>query len=220
MIFHFSEESKGNVQFIEVERKSIIPSPMPKTNSSTENEAPTVLCFLDYILNNLIIYKSISKHLKLNQGFGEIAEMLFQGVVHLKEFRVVFILAGRADLGQSPSVVAKSAETVLANMRWKNPRIMCLINALLHAPNDTDEQKLDIIEINRKLNKIADKDEHWLFYNPNPVLALGGIPDKRYFDRLGFLNRSGCMQLARAVTTQYRDAKMQQNFDALPAWKP
>lgn len=179
-----------------------------------------MLCILDHEFAQLKIFKSVTQILNSRQGLPEIAEMVLQDKLRVDNMRLVYFLAGRADAHLSSSAFTRSLEAILANFRWKNPRLMCLLCSVLITPNDTDDIKSGIADINRRLARIAEKDPHWLYCNINAAVSQKGVPNRKFFDKEGNLLRGGCISVAQAVTTTARIAKMQQEFDLLPPWHP
>lgn len=188
--------------------------------SPRRERVPTVLCILDFLLSNLTMHYSVSKVLHPGQGLEEIVELFKAGLLSLNNIRLVYILAGRADSHLSPGEFVRRLEVLLNYLHSVSPRVMVLLAGLIIEPTDSGDIAVNITEVNQRISRIADKNPHWLYCNPNTVLALGGVPQKRFFNKDGFVLKSGCMNIAKFVVAASRGARMQKNFDVLPPWSP
>lgn len=179
-------------------------------------KAATVLCVLDFVLGNLKIHYSRTKVLHPRQGLSDVMEVMREEGLLAESVRLIYFLAGRADLHLSASAFGRSLEKLLDDISSLNPRVMLVMGGLVMSPNDTDDCKSNLVEINSKIAKIAEKDPHWAYFNPNFVLSLGGQVQKRFFDRDGKLNNQGCIVVAKGLVSVSKLGRMHQNFGVLP----
>lgn len=191
---------------------------LTQRNSPQPQRPPTVLCILDHVLCNLTIHYSQTMVLRHDQGLRELTKLVRQDRFDLSRIRLVYLLAGRADAHLPPATFGRVLEDLLQAFQRKAPRIMILVCAVLMVVSDSDKDRLAIREINLKMAKIADKDPHWQFCNPNSVLALAGNPQKRFFSDTGLIQNNGCMTLAKVIVAASKNARMQKNFDLLRPW--
>lgn len=129
--------------------------------------------------------------------------------------KLIYLVVGRADAHLSPVVFARNYENLLVGLARMEPRIMCVIGGLILCPEDSEQAKLNMSEINLALARLADKDPHWLYLNPNNSLGLGGQPQKRFFDKNSKVVKAGCRALAQALVAASKSARMIQNFAVL-----
>lgn len=166
-------------------------------------------------MGNLKIHYSRTRVLHSRQGLDDIFEVVREENLLSPNIRVLYFMAGRADVHLSPSIFGRSLEQALRAIWNLNPRLMVVISGVIIAPNDADELKVAIMEINQKIGKIADRDPHLLFFNPNIGLSLGGGPQRRFFDKDSKVNNQGCSIVARGIVAASKNGRMHQNYSAL-----
>lgn len=130
--------------------------------------------------------------------------------------KLVYLLAGRPDISMSPVVFGRNIEKLLDGMARIAPRIMIVLGAVLMDPADSAQVRSNILEINAKLAKLAERDHHWLYFNANISISIAGIPQKRFFDKLGRVNKAGCRFIAQGLVASSKAGRMLQNFAVLP----
>lgn len=190
----------------------------PEADRPKARRQTSVLCILDHTFCNLMMHYSETIILHPGQSWSEILDLVNKGDINLNGIRLVYLLAGRADCHHAPSRVLKRVEELLRGLQSKSSRVMCLLGSVVLLPSDKLELQMNIKEINLHLAKLAEKDPHWLFCNFNSSLALGGIPQKRFFDKQGVVSTAGCRIVAKSVVAASKGARMQRNFDLLAPW--
>lgn len=164
------------------------------------------------------MHYSITRVLHPRQGLEELKDMIRGTELNLENTRLVYFLAGRAEVHLSPAEFAKSLEQVLRELQRRSPRIMILLGAIPMFPTDSPQVRANILELNLRMARLADRDPHWLFCNINNVLTMGGQPQKKFFDSEGKVSKAGCRLVAQNVVAASRSARMQRNFDVLDPW--
>lgn len=177
---------------------------------------PAVLCLFDHAIGNMVIHYSRTRILHPRQGLEDILEVLREEKLLDEDIKLIYLLAGRADSHLNPLAVGRSLEKLLDGISKINPRVMCVLGGVLMLPSDGEETRHNMAEINLRFAKTAVKDQHWLFFNPNLSVSLAGNPQRRFFDREGKLNKTGCRFVAQALVAASKAARMLQNFASLP----
>lgn len=129
---------------------------------------------------------------------------------------LVYLLVGRADSHLSPVTFSWAYEKLLQGLARLNPKLMCILGGVLIWPEDAAKIKQNAEEINIRLAWLADKDQHWLAFNPNISLGLGGVPRRRVFDKNGRVLKVGCRALLQAIVAASKSPCMLQNYGVLP----
>lgn len=192
------------------------------TTESIANTKPeqsnnhTVLCLFDHVLGNMIIHYSRIRVLHPRQGFDDIMEVTKEEQLLEDQTKLIYMLIGRADLHLSPGSIIHSVEKVLEGFSRINSRVLTVIGAMLILPSDSQLIRVKLNEVNKALARLAEKDHHWLFFDPNLAVSLVGEPQKRYFDREGKLNKPGCRIVAQSLVATAKAARMLQKYNALP----
>lgn len=176
----------------------------------------SVLCILDDILGNLIIHYSKTRVLHPRQGIDDILEVVREENLLDNGIKLVYLLAGRPDKSLPPVNFGHNVEKLLDGMAKIIPRIMVVLGAVIINPGDDWETKCNIVDLNSKLARIAEGDHHWLFFNANTSISVAGDPQKRFFDKLGRVNKAGCRFIAQGLVGSSKAARMLQNFSSLP----
>lgn len=171
---------------------------------------------LDYVLGNLIIHYSKTRILHPRQGFGDLFEVITEEHLLTNSTKLVYLLVGRAEVQSPPGSVIEALETLLENVSKEQPRVMTVLGAVLISPWDSITTRANIVEINQRMAKLAERDHHWLYFNSNHSVSLAGEPQKRFFDRDGKLNKPGCRFLAQGLVATSKAARMLQNYNDLP----
>lgn len=177
---------------------------------------PTVLCVLDHILGNLTIHYSRTRVLHPRQGIEDVLEVIKEEKLLNDGIKLVYLLAGRPDASVSPMTFSHNMEKLLDGMSKLVPRLMVVIGGVLMDPLDGRDIKTNITEINSKLAVLADSDHHWLYFNSNASISIGGESQKRFFDKMGKVNKAGCRFIAQGLVASSKAARMLQNFTYLP----
>lgn len=164
----------------------------------------------------MTIHYSRTRVLHPRQGFEDIIEVVREENLLDSGIKLIYLLAGRADVHLSPFEVSRGLDKLLDGLAKINPRIMCVLGAILKLPSDTSDTQRRIDDINAKLAKTALRNQHWLFFDPNLSISLAGIPQKRFFDKYGKVNRAGCRFVAQALVASSKGARMLQNYSSLP----
>lgn len=190
-----------------------------QTTEKPVSKSTTVLCMFDNILGNLIIHYSKIRVLHPQQGFEDILEVVREEKLLGEGIKLIYLLAGRADILHAPSGVTRNVEKLLHGLARIEPRIMVVIGAILIVPSDSKLIRESIHEINHSLARIAETDHHWVFFNPNISVSIAGEPQKRFFDREDKVNKAGCRFIAQGLVASSKAARMLQNFSYLPPKK-
>lgn len=180
------------------------------------NRRPSVLCIFDHILGNMIIHYSKTRILHPRQGIEDILEVIREENLLNDGIKLVYLLAGRPDMSVSAVEFGHRVEKLLDGMAKIAPRIMVVIGAVLIEPSDSWETKVNIAEINSKLARIAECDHHWLYFNTNVSISVGGDPQRKFFEKSGKINKTGCRFIAQGLVSSSKAARMLQNFASLP----
>lgn len=189
-----------------------------EANTPTQHQVqkPTVLCILDHILGNLIIHYSRTRVLHPRQGVEDVLEVIREENLLADGIKLVYLLAGRPDISLSPGTFGRNVEKLLDGMARIVPRIMIVIGAVLVDPSDGSQMLDNIREMNARLSRIAEGDHHWLYFNTNLSISVAGQPQKRFFDKLGKVNKNGCRFIAQGLVASSKAVRMLQNFTSLP----
>lgn len=194
-------------------KTEVTPSPTPM--QQRVDKSPSVLCLLDFLLGNLKIHYSKTRVLHPRQGIDDVLEVVREENLLFPNIRVVYFLVGRADVHLSSSCFGKALDQLLCALWSLNPRLMLILGGIVMTTNDTEEQKVAIGEKNQRLARMADKDPHLLFFNPNIGLSLAGAPQKRFFDKDSKINNQGCAIIARGLVAAAKNGRLHQNYSAL-----
>lgn len=188
-----------------------------KLNKSLDgNNTPTVLCLLDHVLGNMVIHYSRTRRIHPRQGFDDILEIVHEESLLDDHIKLIYLLVGRADAGSSPGSVVLSVEKLLEGFSRAQPRVLTVIGAVLVAPSDSINIRTNIGDINAQLARLADKDHHWLFFDPNVSISVAGEVQKRFFDKEGRVNKAGCRFVAQGLVATSKAAHMLQKYHILP----
>lgn len=150
------------------------------------------------------------------QGIDDILEVVDEESLLSDNIKLLYLLAGRSDSHLSPGVFGHNLEVLLEGLMKRKPRLMCVLGGLVISPFDGDNRIQSITEINGKIARVAEKDHHWLFFDPNSGVAPGCLPTKRFFDKDGLVNRAGCRIVAKGLVAASKGARMLQNYAVLP----
>lgn len=191
-------------------------SPVPQQNTPTNQRPASILCLLDHVYGNMIIHYARSRVLHPRQGLEDIFEVIKEENLIDSNIKLVYLLAGRADLHLSASAFLRGLEKLLYDIARMNPRLMVVIAGIVLAPDDPPQARTNLADINLKMARLADRDHHWLYFNPNNCLMLGGEPQRKLFDNKGQLVKAGCRVVAQALVGASKSARMLQNFGVLP----
>lgn len=142
-----------------------------------------MLCLFDHIIGNMVIHYSRMRFLHPRQGLEDILEVLREEKLLDEDIKLIYLLAGRADVHLDPLAVGCSLEKLLDGIAKMNPRVMCVIGGIMMLPTDNEKARVNLLQINQRLEKTAAKDQHWLYFNPNLTVSLAGDPQKRFFDK-------------------------------------
>lgn len=183
---------------------------------ANNNREPSVLCLLDHVLGNMLIHYSKTRVVHPRQGLDDILEIVKEENLILSSIKLIYLLVGRVDSLMSPGSVICSAEKVLKGFSRLQPRVMTLVGGIVILPQDSTEVRANITEINKELAKLIEKEHHWAFFNPNISVSIATVPERRYFDREGKLNKAGCRLVAQGLVATSKAARMLQGFSNLP----
>lgn len=184
--------------------------------ASNFGRKPTVLCILDHKLENLLIHYSRTRVLHPRQGIEDILEVIREESLLEGGIKLVYLLAGRPDISVSPMTFGHNVQKLLDGMAKVAPRIMVVIGGVLMDPTDSPGTKANIAEINSGLSLLAETDHHWLYFNTNASISVAGEPQKRFYDKVGKINKAGCRFIAQGLVANSKSAQMLQNFSYLP----
>lgn len=182
----------------------------------TSSKNPSILCLLDHALGNMIIHYSKTRVLHPGQGFDDILEVIRVDNLLLEGTKLVYLLAGHASILQVPGSVVNHLEKLLEGMYKLNPKIMCVLGAIVILPDDGPEIRTAVHDINFRIARLAEKDLHWSFFDTNQSVSLAGQPQKHFFDKEGKVNKAGCRFIAQGLVATSRAARMLQNYAILP----
>lgn len=188
----------------------------PVPRNASQDRSPSVLCLLDFVLGNMTIHYSRTRVLHPRQGLEDVMEVVREENLLSQNIKLVYCLVGRADVLLAPAAFARLFDKLLLALARINPRIMCVIGGIVACPGDSNEIRNNVVEINQSLARLAERDHHWLFFNPNICLSFGGEPQRKFFDGKAQLVRSGCRAVAQALVAASKSARMLQNFGVLP----
>lgn len=182
----------------------------------TKNKNPSVLCLLDFVLGNMIIHYSKMRVLHPRQGMEDILEVVREEKLLAGNIKLIYLLAGRADAHLGSGTVIQGMEKLLDGLIKINPKIMCVLGGIIMSPSDSPELMRNIGDINVRISKVASRDQHWQFFDPNLCIALAGVPQKRFYDKEEKINKAGCRFIAQALVAASKNARMLQNYGSLP----
>lgn len=185
-------------------------------NTPTSQRSPSILCLMDYVYGNMMIHYSKSRVLHCGQGLDDILEVVKEYALLDLTIKLIYLLAGRADALLEPSAFVRGLEKLLWEFARLNPRLMFVIGGVVVTLEDNPQARDNIAEINLRVARLAEKDHHWLYFNPNSCLMLGGEPQRKMCDGRGQLVKSGCRVVAQALVAASKSARMLQNFGVLP----
>lgn len=181
-----------------------------------ENKAATVLCLFDHALGNMIIHYARVRILHPRQGFDDVLEVVREEKLLSDVVKLVYLLVGRADLHLSPGTTVCSVEKVLEGFSRIQAKVLTVVGAVMMLPSDSRSVRNNLVELNQRLARLAEKDHHWLFFDPNVSVSLAGEPQRKFFDREGKLNKSGCRTVAQSLVATAKAARMLQKYSSLP----
>lgn len=185
-------------------------------NTPDASKNPAVLCLLDHMLGNMIIHYSRTRIIHSRQGFEDILEIVNEEKLLDNGIKMVYLLAGRADVSQPPGSVVRAVEKLLDGLAKIQPRILIVIGAILGGPADSMYIRNNLEEINVRLADLANRDHHWLFFNPNLSISVAGEVQKRFFDKEERVNKPGCRFIAQGLVSTSKAARLLQKYHVLP----
>lgn len=184
--------------------------------SLDKNNSPAVLCLLDHVLGNMVIHYSRTRIIHPRQGVDDVLEIIHEENLLDNNIKLIYLLVGRADVFSPPVSVVHAVEKLLEGFSKLQLRVLTLVGAILVTPTDTQNMRTNIGEINAQLARLADRDHHWLFFNPNVSVSIAGEVQRRFFDKEGRLNKAGCRFVAQGLVATSKAARMVQNYHILP----